>query len=127
MTAFEKVPHLALPTATVEFDGHETLCMAGTLAMRDPSVDLGGFLRAVHSAATEHRLSSVRVDVSKLTFVNSSSIRLFIDWATWVREADEQRRYKLVFVTDRHITWQRTAFAAIRSLASPVVDVETVN
>jgi len=127
MTAFENLPTPALPTATVEFDAKQTLHMAGTLAMRDPSADLGGFLRAVHSAAMEHRLSSVRVDVSRLTFVNSSSIRLFIDWATWVREANEQRRYRLVFVTDRHVTWQKTAFSAIRSLASQVVDVETAN
>jgi hypothetical protein len=65
------------------------------------------------------------VDVTGLTFVNSSSIRLFIDWAVWVK-AETGHRYQLTFRTNRQITWQTTAFAALTSLMKEVVSVERV-
>ena len=70
-------------------------------------------------------LREVTVDVRKLTFVNSSAIRLFVDWATWVRD-QEPDAYVIRFRTDRRITWQRTSFSVLQSLApnAIVIDAE---
>ncbi len=71
------------------------------------------------------KLSEVRADVSGLTFVNSSAIRLFVDWATWVKN-ERGQRYTLRFVTSRNVTWQKTSFMALMSLAKEVLAIEHV-
>jgi|HubBroStandDraft_4_1064222.scaffolds.fasta_scaffold05481_9 hypothetical protein len=52
-----------------------------------------------------------------------SSIRLFIDWAVWVRD-EPGHRYMLRFVTRREVAWQETSFSALASLLNEVVRVE---
>ena len=63
--------------------------------------------------------------MSGLTFVNSSAIRLFVDWATWVRN-ERGQRYTLRFITSRSVTWQKTSFAALMSLMKEVLAIEQI-
>jgi hypothetical protein len=109
----------------IELVAPHTLKLKGTIARKDPSHDLAGFFKTIHRDAVARRLPELRIDVSGLTFVNSSSIRLFIDWAVWV-EKEPEHHYVLRFVTSRQITWQQTAFAALTSLMKTVVSVERV-
>jgi hypothetical protein len=118
------VPKLETVTVTVEAPG--TIRWRGTITSKDPGKDLAEFTRAAHCAAMDDGLSELKVDVSELTFVNSSAIRLFIDWATWVRDT-KGCAYKLRFATSRRVTWQRTSFTALRSLAGQVLSVEHVD
>ncbi len=81
-------------------------------------------IRAIHDAALGDELTELTVDVRLLTFVNSSAIRSFIDWSTWLRNLDESKRYRLRFVTDKSITWQRTSFLALKSLVPSIIEVQ---
>lgn len=101
------------------------LSLTGTITSLHPGTTLGPFLRAVHDAALADGVKQLSVNVTGLTFVNSSAIRLFIDWAIWLKAVPETSRYKLVFDTDRTITWQRTSFLALRSLATGVVEIRS--
>jgi hypothetical protein len=106
------------PPATVE--------LVGVIAIPDPGRVLGTFFAALHRSVTSDGLPEISVDVRHLTFVNSSAIRLFVDWATWVRNARPEDGYVIRFRTDRRITWQRTSFSVLQSLApkSIVIDSE---
>jgi hypothetical protein len=75
----------------------------------------------VHAAVLAAGITEFELDVTNLFFVNSSAIRLFIDWATWISEGE--RPYKLVIRTKAESTWQRAAFTAIRMLAGESVKV----
>lgn len=108
----------------IVFEGR-SLKLSGSIAVKDPCEPFGSFFRSVHEAALGERLSELVVDVSQLTFVNSSAIRLFVDWATWLKS--EGTPYRLVFRSRRSVAWQRTAFLALQSLARNVLDVEYVN
>ena len=72
----------------------------------------------------DDRAITLKPGVLARSFVNSSAIRLFIDWAMWLNQLPVDQRYKLTFVTSRHITWQVTNFSALRSLVGNVVFVE---
>lgn len=97
---------------------------AGLITVRNAHEALLPSIRAVHDAALSDALTELSVDVRLLTFVNSSAIRLFIDWSTWLRNLDESKRYKLRFITDKSITWQRTSFLALKSLVPAVIEVQ---
>ncbi|MGC4064805.1 MAG: hypothetical protein QM784_09205 [Polyangiaceae bacterium] len=100
------------------------LSLRGTIATREPSRSIGVYFKELHAAIIAERVRTFVVDVSELTFVNSSAIRLFIDWAMWLNQLPATARYRLTFATSRHVTWQATNFSALRSLVGDVVFVE---
>ena len=97
-----------------------SIAMGGTIAITDPGLTLGGCFRRIHEAAVADQLKELTVDVRQLTFVNSSAIRLFVDWSSWVAIAGA-KGYLLRFRTDRRITWQRTSFAVLQSLGGKAI------
>jgi len=99
------------------------VAMRGTIAIPDPGLLLGGCFRRVHEAALADGLKELSVDVRQLTFVNSSAIRLFVDWSSWVAIA-RPSGYLLRFRTDKRITWQRTSFAVLQSLGGKAIALD---
>jgi hypothetical protein len=101
----------------------EGVTLSGSITTKEPDRSLGRFFRTVHDAALQSRLGELRVDVRGLSFVNSSAIRLFIDWAIWVSQPGGPR-YRLRFVRNPNVTWQRVSFPAIAQLAAAHVVIE---
>jgi len=124
MSQFTAVKVPKSETVAIQVTGPNQVKLSGTITQKDPSNDLAGFFKALHTAAIADNLSEVRADVSGLTFVNSSAIRLFVDWATWVK--NERERYTLRFITSRNVTWQKTSFTALMSLMKEVLAIEQV-
>jgi hypothetical protein len=121
MSKLSQIDLPTLPSFELSIAPPASVTMRGTIAIPDPGLALGGCIRALHAAALEDGLPDLHVDVRQLTFVNSSAIRLFVDWASWVSQANA---YKLRFCTDRRITWQRTSFAVLQSLGGKAISVE---
>jgi hypothetical protein len=93
--------------------------LAGTLATPTAQRELNSILTALHGRIVAQRLPSFTVDVRTLDFVNSSAIRVFVDWIARAESA----AYKLTFVTDRGVTWHRLSFSVLRSLAPSTVNI----
>jgi hypothetical protein len=100
-----------------------SVAMRGTIAIPDPGLLLGACFRRLHEASLADGLRELSVDVRQLTFVNSSAIRLFVDWSSWVAIAGAHG-YVLRFRTDRRITWQRTSFAVLQSLGGKAIALD---
>jgi len=126
MSHLTKIDIPDLDTAKLAVTGHNIIQLSGTIAAQNPAALLAPCLRAIHAAALQDGCSEVQVDVRKLTFVNSSSIRLFIDWAIWIQALDEDKRYKLRFLTHPDITWQNTSFTALKTIVGDIVAFEAV-
>ena len=123
MTATQ-VPTLA--TLRIEQPSPHALKLKGTITTKEPAQELGTFFQSLHRDAIAQKATDVLVDVSELTFVNSSSIRLFVDWASWIRN-EAGHRYTLRFRTSNKITWQKTSFTALTSLMKDVLKVEPID
>jgi hypothetical protein len=126
MSQFTSVIVPKAETVAIQLTAPNQVKLSGTITQKDPANDLAGFFKALHTAALADKLGEVRADVSGLTFVNSSAIRLFVDWATWVKN-ERGQRYTLLFVTSRNVTWQKTSFMALMSLAKEVLKIEQVS
>ena len=126
MSQFTSVVVPKAETVAIQVTGPNVVKLSGTITQKDPSNELAGFFKALHTAALADKLAEVRADVSGLTFVNSSAIRLFVDWATWVKN-ERGQRYTLRFVTSRNVTWQKTSFTALLSLMKEVLAIEQVS
>ena len=104
-----------LPSLQIVF-GDNGLALKGTITSKQPDKVLGAFFRAVHERVLAAKAAEFKVDVRALTFVNSSAIRLFIDWAIWVSQTGGPS-YKLCFVRSPSVTWQRISFPPLAQLA----------
>lgn len=101
--------------------GPRELAWRGQLASQDPVAEVGPHLRAVHEAAAGG--GDVTVDVTGLTFVNSSGLRVFLDWAVWILAEPEARRYVVTFRTTRKVPWQAVSFPVIAMMGGAAVRV----
>ena len=125
MSNFSQIELPQLASFELSITPPNTVAMSGTIAIADPGLVLGSCFRRMHEAALADGLRELSVNVRQLTFVNSSAIRLFVDWSSWVAIAGP-KGYLLRFRTDRRITWQRTSFAVLQSLGGKAIalDVE---
>src|SRR5687768_16660479 len=122
MSALGTISPISIEGLEMAVDG-ATVRMSGTITMRSPSQVLQPHLKKVHESALADGVESLTVDLTKLTFVNSSSMRLFVDWTVWLKDQPAEKRYRLVFVTDGAVAWQRKSFPVIRSLAPDIVEI----
>ncbi len=81
------------------------------------------YLTRVHEAALRHSASEVRCDFRKLVFMNSSCFKSFVVWIDTLKNAPNA--YKISFVTDPNLHWQRRSLEALRRLAMNIVSITT--
>jgi hypothetical protein len=72
-------------------------------------------IRELHERIVANGSSLFEIDVRGLRFVNSSGIRVFIDWLGLIQRGAQG--YVLRVVLDPALTWQRLTFAALESIA----------
>jgi hypothetical protein len=96
------------------------LRLSGMLTTSSAYVELGRQLAIVHDHVVTRKLPSFAVDVRALRFVNSSAVRLFVNWISWA----EQAGYRLVFLTQRDVTWHRLSFSVLKSLSPRTVEIQ---
>jgi len=123
MSDIEKLELPNVEGLKVSITNANTIRLAGVLSTPDPRQTVGAFFEALHQAAIFDKVSTVEVNVRELSFVNSSAIRLFVDWASRISATPEAQRYTVHFLTSRRVTWQRTSFNVLRSLAPEAVRV----
>jgi hypothetical protein len=95
------------------------LRLRGKVRTSGAQVALERELTRIHDLVVEKCFPVFAVDVRELTFVNSSAIRLFVTWVT----VAQRTGYKLVFLTERSVTWHRLSFAVLQSLAPDTVEI----
>jgi hypothetical protein len=83
---------------------------------------LGTYLKQVHAEAERLRLAEVTCDFRKLSFMNSSCFKAFVVWIDTVKNAAQG--YRIRFLTDPAMHWQRRSLESLRRLATRVVSVE---
>jgi hypothetical protein len=83
---------------------------------------LAGYLKQVHEAALRLAIEEVRCDFRKLGFMNSSCFKSFVVWIDTVKNAPAA--YKISFLTDPNLHWQRRSLEALRRLAMSIVSIE---
>lgn len=109
-------------TIRMKLAGESTLVMSGSVLDMDPGKLLMPHIRDLHERILRQSIRTFNVDVRALSFVNSSGIRVFIDWLGLIQRS--KSAYTLRVVMDPAVTWQRLTFGALESVARGVVVLE---
>jgi hypothetical protein len=83
---------------------------------------LSAYLKRVHAEAQRLGVAEVTCDFRKLTFMNSSCFKAFVVWIDLLKNSPDG--YKIRFLTDPEMHWQRRSLEALRRLATGVVSVQ---
>lgn len=101
------------------------LKLQGTADMR-VSDDLHTILDHVHQTTLAHAVTQVVVDITRLEFMNSSCFKSFVTWVAKLQELDTSQQYRLRFLSDPQILWQRRSLHALSCFAMDLVSVEAL-
>lgn len=83
-----------------------------------------GFLTQLHQEMLEQGLGQVSIELASLQFVNSSCLKAMV---SWIYNVDTSGRpYKIRFLRDATVRWQRTSLATLQRLAPEVVQIEDI-
>lgn len=126
MSQLDKVAIPQIPAVAISIDPGGKLTLTGTIATRDPAEGIAPFFRSVHNSIVADKSKEFKIDLSGLTFVNSSAIRLFVDWVTWIKNEPAENRYRAIIVMNPQITWQKTSLGVLKSLAPEVVQLQNL-
>lgn len=85
--------------------------------------ELDRFLRELHAAATGASIGHVRLDLKKLAFMDSSCLKVLAWWVNSLTQARGQT-YRLTFVSDPKMQWQRRSLQALACLGGEMVSIE---
>jgi hypothetical protein len=110
---------ISIETLDVELVESGLLRLGGSLSSATGQSEFRRLLDELHAQLVASKIAVFGVDVRTLNFVNSSAIRVFVDWISKAVQA----RYKLAFRTDSAVTWHRLSCSVLKSLAPDTVDI----
>jgi hypothetical protein len=99
------------------------LHLRGAAEYQDPK-PLDDLLRVLHEASLKGSATEVAVDLREVEFMNSSCFKSLVSWISTLEEIDEARRYKVRFLSDEGVLWQRRSLHALKCFAPSLVSVE---
>ena len=107
----------------LEREGSLSLRVSGTADM-EMLPELGPLLTELHSDLCLGEAREVTVDFRGLGFMNSSCFKCFITWIASIAKLEPERRYRVRFLTNPKLPWQRRSLEAMRAFAPALVRVE---
>jgi hypothetical protein len=80
-------------------------------------------LTRAHSEATRLGISEMVIDLRQLDFMNSSCFKCFLSWITDIQELEQERQYKIKFLSNPQLHWQRRSLHSLRCFAVELISV----
>ncbi len=123
---------MALSAKSVNDSGIEmrveggNVIIAGNVEVADPGKIMGPFFKEVHQNILENNMKGVKVDITNLTFLNSSGIKEFVDWVIKLEDLSDDQRYKITFLCNPDLIWQESSISTIELLNSDYISKEGI-
>jgi hypothetical protein len=80
-------------------------------------------LTRIHTEAKRLGVKEIVVDLRQLEFMNSSCFKSFVSWITEIQEMDAERQYKVRFLSNPKMHWQKRSLHSLRCFAIELVTV----
>jgi hypothetical protein len=87
--------------------------------------EMGRILDDVHGSGAREPTALVVIDVRNLEFMNSSCFKKFVTWLGRVQELPAEAQYKIRFLSDPKMHWQRRSLHVLQCFAAELVTIET--
>jgi hypothetical protein len=104
-------------------DGVLTLRMSG-VADYGAVDSLEQLLDDVHDECVRARITQTSVDLRQLEFMNSSCFKCLVSWITVLQELPAASQYKVTFVSNPQMHWQKRSLHSLQCFAETLITVQ---
>jgi hypothetical protein len=80
-------------------------------------------LTRTHAEAKRLSARKVVIDLRELEFMNSSCFKCFVSWISDVQELPESQLYKVEFLSNPQLHWQKRSLHSLRCFAVELITV----
>lgn len=80
-------------------------------------------LERVHAEAKRGGVKEAVVDLRQLEFMNSSCFKSFVTWITNIQDMATSEQYKVRFVSNPSMHWQKRSLHSLRCFAVDLISV----
>lgn len=87
---------------------------------------LHGLVDQLHAAVRDAGIKEVVVDIASLEFMNAGSFKVFVAWIGRINELEPDQRYRLRFLSNANIRWQRRSLDTLSCFATDIVKIREV-
>jgi hypothetical protein len=108
--------------AAVSFGDTVELRLIGSSTI-DVATPLQILIDRLHDAVCESTVRDVVVDMAALEFMNAGCFNVLVAWLGRIVELDPDRRYRLRFISNANIRWQRRSLHTLSCFASGLVQI----
>lgn len=112
-------------TAEAQADGRGLAVRLSGTADLNVKRQLDDFLSGIHEAALGLSATEVTLDLRTLEFMNSSCLKGLVTWISSVQDQTIDKRYRITFVSNPDLHWQRRSLHALSRIAGEIVSILT--
>lgn len=87
----------------------------------DAIAPLRDLMARFHVEMLQAKAREIVIDLRDLEFMNAACMKLFVNWVSDILEAPEDQRYRLRFVSNPEVRWQRRSLMALQCFTTDVV------
>lgn len=80
-------------------------------------------LDRIHAEARRLSVTETVIDLRQLEFMNSSCFKSFVTWITNIQELETGRQYKVTFLSNPNMHWQKRSLHSLRCFAVELINV----
>ena len=95
----------------------------GEIDMRDPELALLDFLLRANGIVAGLADRKLFVDFTRLTYMNSSGIKLLITWLMGIRELPPEKQFVLIVHHDPESAWQTSCLPILQKILPDFVRI----
>jgi hypothetical protein len=85
---------------------------------------LGKLLTLLHTEAIRRGVAEVAVDIRHLEFMSSSCFKCLVTWVTDIQALEDGAQYKLRFLSNPNVGWQKRSLRSLHCFAIDLVKIE---
>jgi hypothetical protein len=82
-------------------------------------------LDRLHAEAMRLAISETVIDLRHLEFMNSSCFKSFVTWISGIQDLEPPKQYRIKFLSNPQMHWQKRSLHALRCFAVQLISVES--
>ena len=110
-------------TASANREGSEIIAWLKGNADYSAIDALEMLVNRIHADAQRATLTEVIVDLRELEFMNSSCFKSLVSWITAIQELETTSQYKVRFLSNPELHWQKRSLHTLRCFAVELITV----
>ncbi len=90
-----------------------TIYFIGSINHPKPGDFMEAFIKEAHESIVRNHIEEIKVDITRLRFLNSAGIRELVDWVVKLGSLPDHQKYKIQFIYSAEYKWQESSAATL--------------